>query len=176
MAPLVHVVLHEPEIPQNTGSIGRACVGFGARLHLIHPLGFDLGEKALRRAGLDYWPRLDLREHASYAAYESAEQPGRVWLLTASRGAPIFGADLAPGDHVVLGRESAGLPAWLIERHAGRCLTIPMRRGERSLNLSVAAGIAMAEVLRRAIGLGAVGLDDRGRIGAWNLGGDSIAR
>jgi len=157
--PLAHVVLHEPEIPNNTGNIGRTCVALGAALHLIHPLGFDVGEKACRRAGLDYWPRLEKHEHASKRAYDDWRGGARPWVFTARGGTPVFDADLAVGDHLLFGGETRGLPDEVLEAHGDRLVCLPMRRGERSLNLATAVCAALYELLRRGVKAGDVRLD-----------------
>lgn len=164
-SPPAHIVLVEPEIPNNTGSVARTCVGFGLALHLVHPLGFDIDEKACRRAGLDYWPRVDLTEHADLASYRRAmlAAPG-FWLFTARAGRTLFEAPIRPGDHLVFGRESVGLPRELLEAHPDRCVSIPLRPGERSLNLSNAVGIAGSEVVRNLIGSGGLSVDKNGRL------------
>ncbi len=160
---MIHLVLHEPEIPNNTGAIGRLCVGLGMVLHLIHPVGFDLGEKAVRRSGLDYWPRLVLAEHADWGAYLAAARPGRVWLMCAHAERSVYDAELRAGDHLVLGKESDGLPAEVLEAYPGGRVTIPMTGGERSLNLATAAAAAASEALRQALVRGerVVGADGR---------------
>lgn len=155
----ISVVLVEPEIPNNTGSIGRTCVALGAELHLVHPLGFDLSEKACRRAGLDYWPRLDLVEHASWEAYRTAHRAsGRGWSLTTKADRSIFEAEFEPGDHLVFGRESGGLGEHQLEPEHERHLALPMREGERSLNLSNAATAVLYEVVRQFAQRGVVQL------------------
>ncbi len=134
--PLLHVVLHQPEIPNNTGNIGRTCVALGAALHLIHPLGFDVSEKACRRAGLDYWPRLNLAHHTDWSAYSRASGPARRFLFTARARTSLFDIALTPGDHLVFGRESTGLPPDLLDDPAhGTPVALPMFQGERSLRL-----------------------------------------
>ena len=143
-----HVVLHEPEIPNNTGTIGRTCVAMGFALHLVHPLGFDTSEKACRRAGLDYWPRLGVREHADLHACLDAIGVGatdgpNVWALTTRAVRPLCEMQFVPGDVLLLGKETAGLPSTVVHRFTRTAVRIPMIRGERSLNLAVAAGIAM---------------------------------
>lgn len=163
-APLFHVVLHEPEIPNNTGNIGRTCVAAGCALHLIHPLGFDTSEKACRRAGLDYWPRLDVRHHESWPAYTAAENPARLWLLTTKTSRLVFDAPLRPGDHLVFGKETAGLPEPLLERHADSLLSLPMARGERSLNLATAVCAVVYEGIRQALAAKHLHLDANGRL------------
>lgn len=168
--PLCHLVFVEPEIPNNTGNAGRTCVALASRLHLVHPLGFSLDEKACRRAGLDYWPRLDLREHADWGAYERESVGERRWLFTARGGRCVFDVDLRAGDHLVFGRETRGLDGALLERFPDRCVRLPMAAGERSLNVATAACAAMYELVRQARERGEIGLDADGRI----LFGDSI--
>ena len=167
----LHVVLHEPEIPNNTGSVGRSCVAMGCSLHLIHPLGFEIDEKAVRRAGLDYWPRLDLHEHGDWDAFvrtrdtssRSGAEP-RLWLMTTRATRSLYDADLRPGDALVFGKETSGLPARILDAHPDRCLTIPMLPGERSLNLSCTVVAALSEAARQALARGDRTLDDRGRL------------
>jgi len=163
--PLAEIVLVEPEIPNNTGSIARTCVGFGLGLHLVHPLGFDIDEKACRRAGLDYWPRVSLTEHADLTAYQRAMSaaPG-FWLFSARAGRSLYDTEVAHGDHLVFGRESAGLPAALLDAHPDRCVSIPMVSGERSLNVSNAAAIVAAHVVRLSLTSGRAKLDPAGRL------------
>lgn len=146
-----HVVLHEPEIPQNTGNIGRTCLAMGAALHLIEPLGFDIDEKALRRAGLDYWPRLNPNIYQNWGDYLAAFPDARRWFFTARKGRPHFRAAFERGDHLVFGKESAGLPALVLDGHEAAWLSIPMRRGERSLNLSTVVCAAVCEAQRQLV-------------------------
>lgn len=167
-SPPAHIVLIEPEIPNNTGSVARTCVATGCALHLVHPLGFDIDEKACRRAGLDYWPRVDLAEHADRHAWERSlpglGQDRGVWFFSARAGRSLYDAPIRPGDHLVFGRESAGLPPDLLDRHPGRLVSIPLRPGERSLNLSNAVSIAVYECVRRMIGSGNARVDEFGRL------------
>ncbi len=163
-SPTLRVVLHEPEIPNNTGTIGRTCVALGAALHLIHPIGFEITEHACRRAGLDYWPRLMLHEHGSWEDFLGLERPCRVWLFSAKARRTLFEADLCRGDHLVFGRESTGLPETILTAHADRTLSIPMLAGERSLNLANAASVAMYEAVRQMIGRGELAVDGAGRL------------
>ena len=158
------MVLHQPEIPNNTGTIGRTCVAIGAMLHLIHPIGFEITEHACRRAGLDYWPRLWLREHGSWQEYLGQQRPGRVWCFSAKAARTLFEAEFRRGDHLVFGRESTGLPATILAAHADRTLAIPMLAGERSLNLANAASVAMYEAVRQMIGIGELVVDSAGRL------------
>lgn len=157
VTPLLHIVLHQPEIPNNTGNIGRTCVALGSALHLIHPLGFDVSEKACRRAGLDYWPRLAVTHHESWAAYARAAPAPKRWLFTARAATSVFDAQFSPGDHFVFGKESTGLPADLLRDPAnGTPVALPMVTGERSLNVATVVCVAMYEALRQFIAGGAV--------------------
>jgi len=159
---LFEVVLHEPEIPNNTGNIGRTCVALGSSLHLIHPLSFGLDEKARRRAALDYWPRLDVHEHADWSDYTRSYPEARRWYLTTRASRPIFDAELRLGDHLVFGKETGGLPAEVIEQERAVCL--PMAPGERSLNLATAVCTVLYEGVRQALARGDVGLTGDGRL------------
>ncbi len=164
-APYAQIVLVEPEIPNNTGNIGRTCVTAGFGLQLVHPLGFDIDEKACRRAGLDYWPRLALSEHADLDCYER-DRPRDVgiWLFTTKASKTLYEADMKPGDHLVFGRESQGLPRELIERYPERQVCIPMQPNERSLNLSTSVGIAAYEFVRKMIVSSTVQVNKNGRV------------
>ena len=142
------IVLLEPEQPGNTGAIGRTCICAGASLHLIRPLGFYTDEKSVRRAGLDYWPRLGVREYDSYAAFLDAHPNARIWYVTTKARRTIAEADYRDGDFLMLGKESAGIPEEILRLHPEQCVRIPMMAGERSLNLSNAAAIALYEALR----------------------------
>lgn len=164
--PHFHVVLHEPEIPNNTGNIGRTCVATGCGLHLIHPLGFDISEKACRRAGLDYWPRLGVREHLSWSEYRDAEKPARSWVLSTKATRCVFDADLRPGDHLVFGKETAGLPADILAEMSDRAVALPMVAGERSLNLATAVCAVVYEGLRQLIARGEASVGPGGRLEA----------
>jgi tRNA (cytidine/uridine-2'-O-)-methyltransferase len=152
---MLHVILHQPEIPQNTGNIGRLCAITCSRLHLIHPLGFTITDAALRRAGMDYWRSLDVHHHADWAAFIASETrpTGRLWLLTTKATKTIWEADFADGDGLVFGNEGSGAPDWL---HAAigpaRRITIPQPNPAlRSLNLATAAGVATYEALRQLV-------------------------
>lgn len=164
MPPIFHVVLHQPEIPNNTGNIGRTCIATGCALHLVRPLGFDTSEKACRRAGLDYWPRLSPREHESWDAYVAAYSDASRWYFTTKTARPVWEANLAPGDHLVFGKETAGLPDSILEGNADRLLTLPMLATERSLNLATAVCAVVYEGLRQLASRGEVRLDASGRL------------
>lgn len=156
-APLFNVVLYRPEIPNNTGNIGRTCVATGCRLHLIHPLGFDTDEKACRRAGLDYWPRLDLREHSSWETYLESQGTFMPWLLTTKADRSLFDARLVRGDQLIFGSETAGLPPEVLERFPERRIGLPMAQGERSLNLATAVCAVVYEGVRQLMARGELG-------------------
>jgi tRNA (cytidine/uridine-2'-O-)-methyltransferase len=147
----VHVVLVEPEIPQNTGSIGRLCVATGSRLHLVEPLGFVVDDKHVRRAGLDYWEHVELERHASWDAFVAARPPGRLLLFAARPPGPSYTTSRFRHDDVlVFGRESRGLPASIRAAHADAVHTIPiMSPHVRSLNLANAVAIVLYEALRQ---------------------------
>lgn len=162
--PLFHVALHQPEIPNNTGNIGRTCVATGCSLHLIRPLAFDTSEKACRRAGLDYWARLAPREHDSFEAFCSSVAPARLWLFTTKATRTLWDADFAHGDAMVFGKETAGLPDTLLARFSHRLLTLPMMPDERSLNLATAVCAAVYEGLRQLTARGDLALDSHARL------------
>lgn len=144
------VVLVEPEIPGNTGAVARTCVGTGSALHLVGKLGFDISDHAVRRAGLDYWPLLDLHRHDTLDAFAQAHPTSRLCLFSANAPRSYLEAELAPGDAIVFGKESVGLGPALLEQHADRVFGIPTAGGVRSLNLSNAVSIVLYEGLRRS--------------------------
>lgn len=143
LPPLFHIALHEPEIPNNTGNIGRTCVATGCALHLIRPLGFDTSIKALRRAGLDYWPRLNPAEHESLDAYLAAAHPPRLWAFSTKATRTVHDIELQAGDHLLFGKETRGLSDDVLARFDGRVIGLPMLAGERSLNLATAVCAAI---------------------------------
>ena len=143
-----HLVLVEPEIPPNTGNIARLCAATGTRLHLIEPLGFRIDDARLKRAGLDYWDSIRPEVHASWPAWLAAAKPARLWLFSTAGRRSHFDADFRPGDALVFGPETRGLPDALLAEHPDRVLAIPIQTQHvRSLNLSTAAGIALATAL-----------------------------
>jgi tRNA (cytidine/uridine-2'-O-)-methyltransferase len=146
---MLHVVLIEPEIPPNTGNIARLCLAAGARLHLVEPLGFSLDEKALRRAGMDYWEKCDVKVWASFEALRVEGGTGRFFFFTTKSKRVYWKQTFADGDYLVFGRETKGLPESLLAANADACLTIPMAADARSLNLATSAGIALYEALRQ---------------------------
>lgn len=149
---MLHIVLFEPEIPQNTGNIGRLCAITKSRLHLIHPLGFVITDKQLRRSGMDYWDSLDLHHHADWAAFRTSEAaPRRRWLFTTKAEQGFWDVTFADGDGLVFGNEGYGSPDWLHQDIGdAHRVTIPQADPElRSLNLSTAVGIATYEAMRQ---------------------------
>ena len=137
--PPLHVVLYNPEIPPNTGNVGRLCLGVGAAMHVVHPIGFSIDEKAVRRAGLDYWKHVDLREHADGEAFWNWAADRRVYLFSTKGGQAYTKTSFQHGDVLVFGCETKGLPAELVHKHGA--LRIPIRPQVRSLNLSNAVAI-----------------------------------
>ena len=150
---MLHVVLVEPEIPPNTGNIARLCLAAGARLHLVEPLGFSLDEKALRRAGMDYWHLCDVKRWASLAELQASEPTGRYFYFTTKASKAYWDETFLDGDLLVFGRESRGLPESLLRENAEACLTIPMQPDARSLNLATSVGIALYEAKRQIAGM-----------------------
>lgn len=149
--PLLHIVLFHPEIPYNTGAVGRLALSNDARLHLIKPLGFSIDEKSVRRSGLDYWEKVDLRLWDSLDELQAEADPeARFYFFTTKTDRPHWDAEFREGDYLVFGPESRGLPESLLREHPDTCVTLPMFGGEaRSLNLSTAAAIGLYEALRQ---------------------------
>jgi tRNA (cytidine/uridine-2'-O-)-methyltransferase len=146
---MFNVVLVEPEIPPNTGNIGRLCLATGSTLHLVKPLGFSIDDRELKRAGLDYWKEVDLQLWDSFAELRrSSESTARFYLLTTKSDRAYYDVNFRPGDFLVFGRETKGLPEPLLAEHPGELLTIPMK-GTRSLNLATAVGIVLFEAMRQ---------------------------
>ena len=144
------VILHTPEIPPNTGNVIRLCANTGARLHLVRPLGFDLDDRNLRRAGLDYHEYATLQVHDDLDAALAAIRPARLFALSTRNSRRFDAPAFAPGDAFLFGSETRGLPAEVLERVPdGRRLRLPMRPGNRSLNLSNSVAIALYEALRQ---------------------------
>ena len=146
---MMHVVLHEPEIPQNTGNVVRTCKSTGSVLHLIEPMGFEIGDKRLKRAGLDYWRDMDIRIYKNFMAFREANEDARMWLLTTHGEKLYHSAEFRDGDYLVFGKETAGLPPEIRAQHKNRCLRLPMIPDNRSLNLSNAAAVVLYEALRQ---------------------------
>jgi tRNA (cytidine/uridine-2'-O-)-methyltransferase len=156
---VLHVVLYQPQIPPNTGNVGRLCAVAGCRLHLIHPLGFQITDRHLRRSGMDYWHALDIRHHADWDAFGAARDgPRRLWLFTTQGARSLWETAFADEDGLVFGNETAGAPEWLHRRiGAPARVRIPQFNPVlRSLNLSTSVGVAVYEAMRQ--------LTDSGRI------------
>ena len=145
----IHIVLFEPEIPQNTGNIARSCAATGACLHLIEPLGFSISDRYLKRAGLDYWSQVDVISHPSWQAYCARYPDAKRFFATTKASRPYHEAAYPPDCHLVFGPESRGLPSTLLEETAGSNIRIPMRPAIRSLNLANAVAIVLFEALRQ---------------------------
>lgn len=147
---MLHVALWEPEIPPNTGNIARLCAATGNRLHLIGRLGFRIDDKTLKRAGLDYWPHVDWVTHATFDDFLAAVEPARIWAVDNPASTSYTQVAFADGDVLLFGRESTGLPEWVLDRFADRKISIPMKNlAVRSLNLSSAVAVALYEALRQ---------------------------
>lgn len=172
----MNIVLYEPEIPSNTGNIGRTCVATGTVLHLIEPLGFSISEKALRRAGLDYWQKLDVRIYADFREFLAKNFPGgygypgvsssadggrRIWMATTKAKQIYTEAAFGPDDFIMFGKETAGIPEEVLVEYEETCIRIPMLDEIRSLNLSNSVGIVLYEALRQQ---GFAGLQNKGEL------------
>jgi tRNA (cytidine/uridine-2'-O-)-methyltransferase len=145
-----HIVLIEPEIPPNTGNVARLCAATGTVLHLVGKLGFSIDDKQLKRAGLDYWPAVQLKQWESLNELQAAYPAGRFWYTSKKATCSHVKADFLPGDFLVFGKETQGLPEELLAAHPEQTLRIPIfSPAVRSLNLSTAAGIVLYEALRQ---------------------------
>ncbi len=146
---MFNVVLVEPEIPPNTGNIGRLCLATRSTLHLVRPLGFSTDDRTLKRAGLDYWAEVDVRFWNSLGELQAAQEQGaRYFYLTTKTSRPYHAIQFQPGDFLIFGRETKGLPEPLLQANTDRLLTIPMH-GTRSLNLATAVAIVLFEAVRQ---------------------------
>ena len=151
---MFNVVLVEPEIPPNTGNIGRLCLATGSTLHLVKPLGFSIDDRTLKRAGLDYWKEVDVQMWDSFKQLQEARKgKARFFFLTTKSKRAYYDVRFRAGDFLVFGRETKGLPEPLLAAHPDDLLTIPMR-GTRSLNLATAVGIVLFEAIRQVVASG----------------------
>lgn len=146
---MLNIVLHEPEIPANTGNIGRTCVAAGARLHLIEPLGFRLDEKSLKRAGMDYWKDLDVTTYIDYQDFLNRNPGARIYMATTKASAVYTDVRYEPDCYIMFGKESAGIPEEILVEHQETCVRIPMMGKIRSLNLGNSVAIVLYEALRQ---------------------------
>ena len=158
---MLNIVLHEPEIPQNCGNIARTCAATGSRLHLIKPLGFDISEKAVRRAGLDYWHMVDVCVYENLEDFFSKNQVSQLWCLSTKAPRSYTEAAFEKDCYLLFGKETKGLPEDFLDTHYDQCIRIPMRSDARSLNLSNAVAIAVYEALRQT---DFPGLTDHGKM------------
>ncbi len=141
--------MHQPEIPANTGNIGRTCVATGSSLHLIEPLGFRINEKELKRAGMDYWERLDVWRYMNFEEFRDRHPGARIWMATTKARRSYAEASFAPNDYLMFGKESAGIPEEILVDYEETSIRIPMLPGTRSLNLSNAVAVVLYEALRQ---------------------------
>ena len=146
---MLNIVLHEPEIPANTGNIGRTCVAAGARLHLIGPLGFSLSEKALKRAGMDYWKDLDVTVYIDHKDVREEDRGAKIYMATTKAEKVYTEVSYEPDCYIMFGKESAGIPEEILVENRENCVRIPMMEKIRSLNLGNSAAIVLYEALRQ---------------------------
>lgn len=146
---MINIVLLEPEIPANTGNIGRTCVAAGARLHLIEPLGFSLSEKALKRAGMDYWKDLDVTTYIDYQDFLEKNPGARIYMATTKAQKVYTDVSYGPDCYIMFGKESAGIPEEILVENEENCMRIPMMDKIRSLNLGNSVAIVLYEALRQ---------------------------
>ena len=146
---MLNIVLHEPEIPANTGNIGRTCVATNSRLHLIEPLGFKLNEKMLKRAGLDYWDKLDVTVYSDYQDFLDKNPGAKIYMATTKAHKVYTEPEYEPDCYIMFGKESAGIPEEILLDNQENCVRIPMWGDIRSLNLSNSVSIVLYEALRQ---------------------------
>lgn len=145
----LNIVLYEPEIPSNTGNIGRTCVATGTRLHLIEPLGFRLNQKAIKRAGMDYWSDLDVTTYVNYEEFLEKNPGAKIYMATTKSRQTYTEVSYEPDCYIMFGKESAGIPEEILVNHPDTCVRIPMIGETRSLNLSNSVAIVLYEALRQ---------------------------
>lgn len=158
---MLNIVLHEPEMPANTGNIGRTCVACGARLHLIEPMGFSVSDKMVKRAGLDYWPRLDVTVYDDWEDFKAKNPDAVIYMATTKSKQTYVDVSYPDDAYIMFGKESAGIPEEILLANKERCVRIPMMPGERSLNLSNSVAIVVYEALRQQ---GFPGLEEQGQL------------
>lgn len=145
----MHIILHQPEIPANTGNIGRTCVATGTSLHLIEPLGFRLDEKSIRRAGMDYWEHLDVTRYMNYREFQERHPGAKIWMATTKAKHVYTDVAFGSDDYIMFGKESGGIPEEILVENEETCIRIPMLDEIRSLNLSNSVAIVLYEALRQ---------------------------
>ncbi|MBD5544663.1 MAG: tRNA (uridine(34)/cytosine(34)/5-carboxymethylaminomethyluridine(34)-2'-O)-methyltransferase TrmL [Lachnospiraceae bacterium] len=146
---MMNIILHQPEIPANTGNIGRTCVATGTKLHLIEPLGFKLNEKSIKRAGMDYWEHLDVTRYVNFAEFLEKNPNAKIWMATTKAKHIYTEVEYSPDDFIMFGKESAGIPEEILVDYEETCIRIPMLEQVRSLNLSNSVAIVLYEALRQ---------------------------
>ena len=145
----MNIILHQPEIPANTGNIGRTCVATGTKLHLIEPLGFRINEKELKRAGMDYWDRLDVYRYMNFDEFLQKNPGAKIWMATTKAKQVYSDVEFGDDDFIMFGKESAGIPEEILIEYEKTCIRIPMLDEIRSLNLSNSVAIVLYEALRQ---------------------------
>lgn len=145
----MHIILHQPEIPANTGNIGRTCVATGSALHLIEPLGFRLDEKSIKRAGMDYWNQLDVTRYINFQEFQEKHPDTKIWYATTKARRLYTEASFGLDDYIMFGKENAGIPEEILVENEETCIRIPMLGEIRSLNLSNSVAIVLYEALRQ---------------------------
>lgn len=145
----MNIILHQPEMPTNTGNIGRTCVATNSTLHLIEPLGFHLTSKELKRAGMDYWEHLDIRRYINFEEFLEKNPNAKIWMATTKAKKVYTEANFGPDDYLMFGKESAGIPEEILVNYEETCIRIPMLDKVRSLNLSNSVSIVLYEALRQ---------------------------
>ncbi len=145
----MHIVLHQPEIPANTGNIGRTCAATGTGLHLIEPLGFKLDEKSIKRAGMDYWERLNVSRYMNFEEFRQMHPKAKIWMATTKAKHVYTQVSFGPDDFLMFGKESAGIPEEILVDYEETCIRIPMLTDIRSLNLSNSVAVVLYEALRQ---------------------------
>ncbi len=157
----MNIILHQPEIPANTGNIGRTCVATGTKLHLIEPLGFRIDEKQIKRAGMDYWEKLDYTRYINYEDFLIKNPGAKIWYATTKAEKTYTDVSYSENDFIMFGKESAGIPEEILVENRESCIRIPMLPDIRSLNLSNSAAIVLYEALRQT---GFKGLESKGEL------------
>ncbi len=145
----MNIILHQPEIPANTGNIGRTCVATGTALHLIEPLGFRLNEKEIKRAGMDYWEHLEVYRYVNFAEFLEKHPDAKIWMATTKAKHSYADVEFGENDFIMFGKESAGIPEEILVDYEDSCIRIPMLPKIRSLNLSNSVAIVLYEALRQ---------------------------
>lgn len=145
----MNVILYQPEIPANTGNIGRTCVATGTSLHLIEPLGFRLDEKSVKRAGMDYWSQLDLKRYVNFEDFQEKNPDAKIWMATTKAKHVYSDVSFGPNDFIMFGKESAGIDEEILVEYEETCIRIPMLDSIRSLNLSNSVAVVLYEALRQ---------------------------